>query len=165
MPPLRVGLGVGERERAAPGAAEHQPAVDGEGFSQGLDVGDQVLGGVVGELAQRRRAARSALVEQHDAVVGRVEEAPVVERQAGARAAVQEQGRPARRIAADLPVHDVGGVEGERARLQGLDHGIERLFAHVDASRGAWWFDVRHRPDSVMENQAAAASLARNGHQ
>ena len=41
-----VGLGVGQRERGAPGAAEEQPAVDIQVGAQALDIVDQVLGGV-----------------------------------------------------------------------------------------------------------------------
>ena len=53
---LGVRLRVGERERAAPRAAEHLPALDAEVLAQPLDVGDEVPGGVV---LERTRAACS----------------------------------------------------------------------------------------------------------
>ena len=52
-------LGVGKRERRAPGGAAHQPALDAEVLAQLLEVGDQVLGRVGGEVGAsgRSRAA------------------------------------------------------------------------------------------------------------
>jgi hypothetical protein len=44
-------------------------------LAQAFDIGDEVPGRVVGELRMRRRTAATALVEQHDAVACRIEEA------------------------------------------------------------------------------------------
>ena len=49
--PIRVGLGIGEGQGRAPGAAEHDPAVDAEQLAHKLDVRDQIPGGVL--LARR----------------------------------------------------------------------------------------------------------------
>jgi hypothetical protein len=45
--------------------------------AQTLDVGDEVRRRVFAQLAERRRATGAALVEDHDAIVRRVEEAAV----------------------------------------------------------------------------------------
>ena len=121
--PVRIGLGVGQRQRRAPGAAEQQPAVDAEMPAQPLDVLDQVVGGVVGQAAERARPPGAALVEDHHAPEVGVEEAPVHRARAGARAAMQEQHRPAARIADLLPVHDMAGRERQVAGLERADLG------------------------------------------
>ncbi len=71
-----VALGVGESEHRTPRAAEDQPPLDPEPLTQPLDVGEQVVRGVRGQvdvgLARvRGAAAAAALVEEHDAVGGR----------------------------------------------------------------------------------------------
>src|SRR3546814_15017923 len=84
-------LRIGKRQGRAPGAAEHVPAHDAQVVAQALHVGDQQRRGVVGELAERCRAAGAALVEDDDAIMARVEEAAVVGAGPGTRAAVQER--------------------------------------------------------------------------
>src|SRR3546814_16082947 len=78
--PLGMRLRIGKRQGRAPGAAEHVPAHDAQVVAQALHVGDQQRRGVVGELAERCRAAGAALVEDDDAIMARVEEAAVVDR-------------------------------------------------------------------------------------
>ena len=56
---LGVRLRVGERERAAPRAAEDLPALDAEVRAERLDVGDQMPGGVVDEATRRACSGRS----------------------------------------------------------------------------------------------------------
>ena len=94
--PLRVALRVGQPERDAPRDAEHEPAVDAEVRPQPLQVGDQVSVVLASRSAPdrpvRRAAPAAALVEQDDAVRGRVEEAPLPGRAARARAAVEHDG-------------------------------------------------------------------------
>jgi hypothetical protein len=128
--PLGVGLGIGQRQGRAPGAAEHEPARDAQLRAQPLHVGDQVPGRVVGQLAQRRRAPGAALVEDDDAVVGRIEEAAVVGRGARARPAVQENDGLAGRVAGDLPVDAVVPVRLQPAGLVGLDRRKQVLGCH-----------------------------------
>src|SRR3546814_20519720 len=77
-------------------------------------VGDQRRRGVVGELAERCRAAGAALVEDDDAIMARVEEAAVVGAGPGTRAAVQEHDRAPFRIAGNFPVHGVAAVQVEQ---------------------------------------------------
>ena len=50
---LRVGLCVGQRQRRSPRAAEQQQAFQPEMAAQHLDVGHQVLGGVLLQAAER----------------------------------------------------------------------------------------------------------------
>ena len=64
--PLRMRLGIGQRQRRAPRAAEHQPFVEAGHLAQPLDVGDQMPGRVGVEAGMRRRLAAAALVEQDD---------------------------------------------------------------------------------------------------
>ena len=135
-----IRLGVGQRQRGAPGAAEQQPAVDAEMAAQGLDVGDQVLGGVVLQAAERTRPAGAALVEDDHAPELGVEEAAMHRAGAGARAAVQEQHRPAARVADLLPVHDMAGRERQVAGLERADLGEQ-----VAAWHGAGWYRRRAR--------------------
>ncbi len=113
---LRVRLGIGERQRRAPRAAEHQPAVDAAGAAQPFEVGDEVRRGVVGELGERRRAPGAALVEQHDAPEARGRKSGGDA--AGSRRPARRAGtRPARRRG--LPQVSqyscVDGVDGEPA--------------------------------------------------
>src|SRR5262249_54099354 len=97
-------FGVGDGERRAPGAAEHDPAVDAEMAAQPLEVGDQVRRGVVGDLAEWLGAAGAALVEDDDVIVGGIEEAAMHGAGAGARPAMEEYHRRALRVAALLVV-------------------------------------------------------------
>ncbi len=120
-----MGFAVGERERAAPRAAEHQPAFDAEMRAQRLDVGDEMRRGVVAQFAQGRGAPGAALVENHDAVMRGIEEAPVSRRGAGAGTAVEKQHRRPARITRLLPVHAVHAVEIEHAGVVGFDFRIK----------------------------------------
>src|SRR5262249_46009668 len=61
-------LGISDGERRAPGATEHGPFVDPEMLTQPLDVGHQVRGRVVADLAERPRATGTPLIEDDDAV-------------------------------------------------------------------------------------------------
>src|SRR3972149_5175487 len=63
---LRMMLGISDCERAAPGAAEHEPALDAEVAPQGFQIGDQMRGGVVAQFPERARASRATLVVDHD---------------------------------------------------------------------------------------------------
>ena len=65
---LGMRLGIGERQRRAPGAAEHQPFVEAAHLAQPLDVGDEMPGRVGLQRGMRRRLAAAALVEQDDVV-------------------------------------------------------------------------------------------------
>ena len=107
---LGVGLRVREAERAAPRPAEHEPALDLELLAQPLDVGDQVLGRVVGQRV-RAAAATPALVEHDDAVAGEVEVVGPPRRAARPRAAVQHDRRLASWITNHLP-EDLVAVRG-----------------------------------------------------
>src|SRR5258707_15396696 len=113
-------LRVGEGERRSPRAAEDHPFVDLEVCAQALEVRDEVLGGVLLEAAQRRRAPRAALVEQDDAIERGVEELAVRGRCAWAGPAVQENHGHAVGSARLLVVHAMRGMEVQRALTIGL---------------------------------------------
>ena len=102
---------------------------------QCLDVGDQILRGVVLQAAERARPSRTALVEDdHPPELG-IEEAAMHRAGAGAGTTVQEQHRPATRIADLLPVHDVVGRERQVAGLERAD-----LREQVAAWHGGGWY-------------------------
>jgi len=79
-----MGLGVGERQRRAPRAAEHQPLFDVRFGAQPLDVGDQIPGRVRLQRRERRRAAAAALIEQRDVVTFGIEQSTVIGRDSAA---------------------------------------------------------------------------------
>src|SRR5262245_59106031 len=95
-------------------------------LAQPLHVGDQVPRGVVDEARVRATTAAAALIEEDDAVCGRVEEAarPVVAARAGP--AMHEHCRLAARIAAFLVVDLVQIGYAQVAGRVGLDGGIQR---------------------------------------
>src|SRR5690606_11798801 len=128
---LRMLLGVCERERAAPGPAEDEPARYTQVRAQALGGGGEMPGRVRLERRVRPAAPRAALIENADAVAGRVEEAPRVDVAAAARAAVHEQRRFTRGIAALLVVDRVTVADVEKARVVGLDRRIKRLRLHL----------------------------------
>ena len=129
--PLRMRLGIGERQRRAPGAAEHQPLLEAAHLSQPLDVGDQMPGRVGLQAGVGRRLAAAALVEQDHVVEIRVEQPALLRRDGAARPAMQEDGG-LRALGADtLPVDRVAVADVQHAGLERLDLGIEASqFAH-----------------------------------
>src|SRR5260221_12902989 len=116
-----MGFGIGERQGRAPGAAEDMPALDADELAQPLDIADQMAGGVVDGLAQRQRAAGATLIEDDDAIMGRIEEASMGRPRPPARSTMKEDHRRALRIAALLPIHLVPAVEIEHAAVERLD--------------------------------------------
>ena len=122
-------LRVGEPERRAPRAAEHQPALDAEVLAQLLHVRDQVPGGVVDQTGVRPAASAAALIEQHDAIRVRIEKAPGAIVAAGAGAAVHEDRRLALGVAAFLVVDLVHRRHAQHAALVRLDRWIQRAQA------------------------------------
>ena len=112
---FRMADAVGQRERAAPRAAEKQPPRDAEMNAQLLHVADQMAGRVVVQVAERHRSPAPALVEYDDPIELRIEEAAMDRRRACARATMQEDDRNAVRIAALLPVDRVSPVDRQHA--------------------------------------------------
>ncbi|MNT58090.1 hypothetical protein D3C72_1955060 [compost metagenome] len=102
-------------------------------FAHLLDVGHQILRGVVTQLTEWRGAAAAALIDQHDAVALGVEEAAMGGRDAGAGAAVQVHHRNAFRCAALLDVQGVQRVDGQREFAVWGDRRVQR--AHGGASQ------------------------------
>ena len=86
-----------------------------------FDVGDEVGWRVVGDLAERRRSAGAALIENHDPPIFRIEKPPMHRRRAGTGAAVQKQRRDAARITRLLPIHRMPRIEPQSARAIRFD--------------------------------------------
>ena len=132
---IRMALGIGQGQRGAPGAPEDLPALDAQMFAQALDIGDQMPGGVGDQAGVRRGTTTTALVEEHDAVLGRVEEAPRLGIAAGTGTAVQENHWFAFGVAALLEVELVTVTHRQASGFKGLDlrvqlsalHGVLRL--------------------------------------
>ncbi len=102
-----VRLRVGEGERAAPAAAEHDPPVDPEMPSKLLRVFHEVPGRVLAKLGVRGALPAAALVEQDDPPLSRIEVAAMHRAHATSGASVEEHHRFAFRIAALLEVERV----------------------------------------------------------
>jgi hypothetical protein len=141
---MRGVLRIGQRQRADPGAAGHQPALDAEMLAQGFDIGQQVGGGVGGEIGCRitRRgcaAAALALVQQHDVVGGGIKIPAVSGAAARARPAMQHQRRFALRIAAAFPIQVVSIGGSEHAMGIGFDGRVHARSsaAHAQKNEGA----------------------------
>src|SRR4029079_11153474 len=86
----RMLLGIRERERAPPRAAEDLPRSERHLFAQPLDVGDEIPRRVLLDRRVRRALSTSALIEQYDAIEVGMEEPPVRRHRSSARTAVQE---------------------------------------------------------------------------
>ena len=74
----RVRLGIGQRQRGAPGTAKHQPAIKTSQAAQAFNVGHQIPGGVVLQRSMRARAAAAALVKQQHTIALGVKQPPVL---------------------------------------------------------------------------------------
>src|SRR4051812_41705262 len=94
-------------------------------LAQALDVGDQVPGGVVGQFRMRRGFATTALVEQHDAVLLRVEETAATRASAAAGAAMEEDPRLSLGVAAFPEEEGMQRGHLEHAAVERLDRGVE----------------------------------------
>jgi hypothetical protein len=99
--------------------------LDAEVLAQPFHVGDQVPGRVLLETRMRPAAAAAALVEEDDAIACGIEKPPRTRIAAGAWAAVQENRRLARGIAAFFPVDLVAVADGQMPVAARLDGWIE----------------------------------------
>ena len=118
-------LGVGEPERAAPRAAEDEPALDAEVHAKRFDVRDQMPGRVVGERRVRLALAATALIEEHDAIALGVEEATLPGTRPAARSTVQEDGGLTVGVARLLEVERVLRRDLQESRPVRLNLGVE----------------------------------------
>src|SRR3569832_603796 len=75
---LWVRLGIRQRKRRTPRPAEHVPLGYLQHLPQLLDIADEMRGRVVSSLTVRSRTTRPTLVEQHDPVILRIEEAAML---------------------------------------------------------------------------------------
>src|SRR5688572_15151596 len=97
------------------------PAVDAKLGPKLLQIGDQVLRGIVPDLSQRRRAAGARLIDDDDPVMGRIEEPAVGGRRSRPRPAMQEHHRDSARIAGLFPVKGMYRIDLEQTGLIGVD--------------------------------------------
>src|SRR6266540_3725047 len=109
-------LRVGEGERAAPAAAEHDPPVDPEMPAKLLRVLHQIPGRVLAKLGVRGALAAAALVEQDDPPLSRIEIATMHRAHATSGATVEEHHQLALRIAAFLEVERVQRRDAKPSR-------------------------------------------------
>ncbi|MNM43325.1 hypothetical protein D3C81_542050 [compost metagenome] len=126
---LRMALRIGQRQGRAPAAAEHLPAIDLQVLAQFLDVGNEVPGGVVHQIGVRGGTTGAALVEQDDAVLGRVVELAHLVAAAAARPTMQHHHRLAVRVAALFEVQRVAVVDLQGADVVRGDGGVQRTHA------------------------------------
>ena len=131
-------LGVGERQRRTPGAAEQQPGFRADHLAQLFEIGNEVPRGVRLQAAMRRRPAGAALVEEEDLVARGIEQPPVVRPRAAARPAVQEHRGLPLGIAAELPVEFVPVTDIEPAGLVGLDRRKGLAHGQARTAMVAW---------------------------
>ena len=113
---------------------KHQPALDLKLAAEGLDIGNQVPGGVLAQFGVGTAPAATPLVEQDDPVAAGIEEAAWRRVPAPARTAVQEHHGLALWIAALLEIHLVQPGNGQVARSEWLQGGIQRSARH-----GPFW--------------------------
>src|SRR6185312_3887675 len=90
---FRMRLGVSKCQRAAPGAAKHQPSLYSKVLAYLLDIGDEMPCGVVFKRGVRSALSRATLVKKNYAVSCRVEEASIVRDQTRAWSTVEEDDR------------------------------------------------------------------------
>src|ERR1700722_3176364 len=98
---------VRQRECRPPRSAEYLPAIDLQMIADTLDVGDESPRRVVLQFCARCRASAPALIEQHDAVMFRIEEAPAFRIASRAGTAVQKHDGFAVRISTLLVIQRV----------------------------------------------------------
>jgi hypothetical protein len=116
--PIWIGLSVGKCEGTAPRATDDEPALDREVISDALDIGDEVVGGVRGQIdvggaGMGRAATAVPLVVEDDAVAAGIEEAAMPRGAAGAWAAVKNEGGLALGMAAGFPVEPMSVADVE----------------------------------------------------
>src|SRR5690606_14523351 len=122
--PVRVGLGIGQRQGRTPGAAEYQPFLEATHFAQPLNIGNQMPGRICLQRGIGERAAAATLVEKDQVVALWIEQAPVLWRNAATRPAVQEDSRLAATGADTLPIYGMPVANIEHASLERIDLGI-----------------------------------------
>ena len=107
-------LRIGQRQRRAPGAADHHPALKAEFFADRLHVRDQMRQRVVFAAALWAAAAGAALVEQHGMKALGIEQPAMIRLAAAAGPAMQvDRGDAA--VAADALDIDLVAVADRRA--------------------------------------------------
>ena len=122
---IGVHLRVRERQRRAPRAAEDLPLLNLQLLPNELHVGDEIPRGVVLERREGLRLAAPALIEQHDSVRLRVEEAALLRVGATTRPAVDEDDRLAVRVARLLVINGVAKPHFEEALVVRLNRRIQ----------------------------------------
>ena len=117
-----VGLRVRQAQGRSPRSAPHQPRVDAEVSPQGLDVSDEVRGGVGrqvdhGVASEGRAAPALALIEADQEVPVGIEMPAMARHQPAPRPPVHQDSRLAVGIAGSLPVDVVAVTDIEHAGI------------------------------------------------
>ena len=152
---LRMSGRVRQRERRAPRAAEHDPAIDVQMAAQGFDVAHQMLRRVLVHARCRRRTPGAALIEQHDPIDRGIEEPPMRRIAAGARSSMQEHRRATGRVAAQLVDEPMSAGNFEHAAFR-TARSTDTDRQKVSVMRGA-------PAKSVTSRSRSAAVLCRCG--
>src|SRR5262245_47887995 len=92
----------------------------------------------------RRAPAAVALVEEHSAILRRIEQPPRADSASGAWTAMQKDSRPTVRVAADLPVDPLAVADVEHPLLVRLDgrealHGLMMRDNGLLGAQKRWW--------------------------
>ena len=125
--PVGMRLGIDQRQRRAPRAAEHDPAADPQGGADRLHVRDQIPGGVGGDAGMGPRPAAAALVEQHHPIGRRVEVPPHRRAAAAPRPAMDHDHRDPVRVAALFHIDPVPAADVQHALIEGVDRCVQNL--------------------------------------
>ena len=115
---LRMRLRIGQRQGRAPGAADHDPALEAEFVADRFQVRDQMRQRVGLARAFRRAAAAAALVEQHGVESFGIEQPAMIGLAARAGAAMQIDGADAALAADALDIEFVAVTYRELFRGQ-----------------------------------------------
>ncbi|EFE50041.1 hypothetical protein NEIELOOT_01295 [Neisseria elongata subsp. glycolytica ATCC 29315] len=136
-----MGFGVGQREGAAPRAAEYQPAFDAQHFAYFFNVGHQIPSRVLAGFGVGQGTAAAALVDDDDAVFFGVEKSAAGRRCARARAAVQEDDGDAVGVAAFFPVDLMDGGYLQQAAADGFSNRMHGFLLVVGRPSERWFSD------------------------
>ena len=153
-----MGLGIGERDDAAPGPTGDHPACDAKPLPQRLHVGDRGLERIAFQPAGRRGMAAAALVEADDAEACRIPETTPAGVARPAWSAMTEDDRHEAGVAGILPEDGVTIRTIQHAARAGRAGGMEGVVKPADRLHHAS-FDINGA--CVTQNVSpAGASLS-----
>src|SRR5438874_13531940 len=144
-------LGVSECQRAAPGAAKHQPPLYSKVFAYLFDIGDEMPGSVVFKRGVRSALSGATLVKKNYAVSRRVEGASIVRDQTRAWSTVEKDDWLPFWIAALLIVQFMKGRNLQTSSVEGLNLRVQSSkFAHTDPLQ-LWRWPMGNRKRHLVQ--------------